>query len=111
MFSRSDITQACDRQTGRHKAIPNTVPCMVWQPLCGQPSRTFVDNKIDLSWRNFLSSEFGTENQRELPLFHYTLCHVKQPLLCINVSCCVIILKSLLWGGGFDVATEYLGLM
>jgi len=34
-----------------------------------QPSTTtrFVDNAMDLSWRNFLSPEFGTKSQREVP--------------------------------------------
>ena len=29
----------------------------------------FVDNAIDLPWRNFLRSEFGAKFQREVPLF------------------------------------------
>jgi len=36
-----------------------------------RPSTTttmnFVDNAMDLTWRNFLSPEFGTEFQREVP--------------------------------------------
>jgi len=30
---------------------------------------SFVDNKIDLPWRNFLSSEVRVKFQREVPLF------------------------------------------
>ena len=35
-----------------------------------RPSTTtmnFVDNAMDLTWRNFLSPEFGTEFQRDVP--------------------------------------------
>jgi len=35
----------------------------------GPPSTSFVDNTIDLLWRNFVSPEFGIKFQRELPLF------------------------------------------
>jgi len=34
-----------------------------------RPSTSFVDNAIDLPWRNFLSPEFGTKFQREVPSF------------------------------------------
>jgi len=33
-----------------------------------RPSTSFVDNIIDLPWRNFLGPEFGIKLQREVPL-------------------------------------------
>ena len=34
-----------------------------------RPLTSFVDNTIDVPWRNFPSSEFGTKFQRQVPLF------------------------------------------
>ena len=34
-----------------------------------EPSTSFVDNTIDLPWQSFISPEFGTKFQREVPLF------------------------------------------
>ena len=34
-----------------------------------RPSTSFVGNTIDLLWRNFLSTEFRTKFQPEMPLF------------------------------------------
>jgi len=37
--------------------------------LQARPSTSFVDDTIDLPRQNFLSLEFGTKFQREVPLF------------------------------------------
>jgi len=36
-----------------------------------RPSTSFVDNAIDLPWRNFLSPEFAAKFQREVPEFPF----------------------------------------
>ena len=46
-------------------------PVCVDRRECGQqarPSTSFVDNTIDLPWRNFSFPEFGTKFQRKVPL-------------------------------------------
>ena len=42
-----------------------------------RPSTSFVDNTIDLPWRNFLSPEFGTKFQKKETLFRRYLDFLK----------------------------------
>ena len=63
------VSVSCSKQ-------PQRVDCL----RCHQPPRpstSFVDNTIDLPWRNFLSPEFGTKFQRKETLFRRYLDFLK----------------------------------
>ena len=46
---------------------PQQIAVMELEGYSWPTTTSFVDNAIVLLWRNFLSPEFGTESQREVP--------------------------------------------
>ena len=53
--------------TGKHPRLVDCCIGVVNKLDRRRRRRVFDDNAIDLPWRNFLSSEFGTKFQREVP--------------------------------------------